>query len=177
MPLDEAYLRWLYSQVGSAESRNKATSYWVLLRLLYLKEFTWTIPKDQNRATNAKNLRTQFLRETGTKLSKHDREWLDMPASVLEVLLDLAFVLAFEGGGELHERFWELIGNLGLAECTDANPPEDHLVDHIIDKVMERDYAANGAGGFFPLTNMNGQQDQREVELWYQAQAYLLERM
>ena len=63
MPLDEAYFTWLYSQVGSVKNRNRAKTYWKLLRILHGKEFTWTnIEKDANRAKDGMNLRRDFLR-------------------------------------------------------------------------------------------------------------------
>lgn len=175
MPLDEAYFVWLYSQVGSVKLRNRSKTYWTLLRLLFQKEFTWPdrIERDANRAQDGKDLRRQFLQETGTKMDEPG--WLEYGCSFLEMLVALAWAVAFEGGGTQEERFWEMIKNLGLIECTDAHPPDEVIVNHIIDKVNERDYAPNGAGGLFPLKNSN--EDQRDVELWYQANAYLLERL
>lgn len=179
MPLDEAYLVWLYSQVGSVDIRNRSKTYWKLLRMLYSKEFTWVIAKDENRAHDGKDLRHEFVRDMQRVEGPiPDAQWMEMPASFLEMLVALAFRIAFDGGGEQPERFWELIKNLGLIDCTDANPPEDVIVDHILNKVIDRDYARNGAGGLFPLQRLpKNQKDQREVELWYQAQAYLLERL
>lgn len=174
MPLDETYFVWLYSQVGSVTLRNRSKTYWKLLRLLFKKEFTWRdIEKDGNRAQDGKDLRMQFLRETKTVVDEDG--WLEMGCSFLEMLIALAWKLAFEGGGEQSERFWEMIDNLGLLECTDAYPPEDVIVDHILNKVIDRDYSENGAGGLFPLQRTD--EDQRGIELWYQANAYLLERL
>jgi len=173
MPLDEAYFVWLYSQVGSVHNRNRSKTYWTLLRLLHKKEFTWSkkIEKDGNRAEDGRNLRTEFLRETKTRVTEPG--WLELGCSMLELLVALAWKLEFEGGGKQADWFWVLIDNLGLMECTDANPPEEDIIDHILTKVIQRDYAPNGAGGLFPLKDP--QQDQREVELWYQLNAYLLE--
>ena len=175
MPLDELYFVWLYSQVGSVKLRNRSKTYWALLRLLYKKEFEWVprIPKDENRAQDGKDLRREFLDQTGTVMDEAD--FLDQGCSVLEMFVALARKLEFEGGGTLAEWFWVLIDNLGLTECTDANPPEEAILDEILNKMIDRDYAPNGAGGLFPL--QNPEQDQREVELWYQANAYLLERL
>lgn len=175
MPLDETYFVWLYSQVGSVKNRNRSKTYWTLLRLLYKREFTWSnIDRDENRAQDGKDLRREFLRQTNTKLDEPG--WMELECSVLELMIALSWKLAFEGGGELRDWFWGLIDNLGLSECTDANPPEEGIINHILDKVIYRDYAPNGAGGLFPLNNSYNK-DQREVELWYQAQAYLLERL
>jgi hypothetical protein len=68
-----------------------------------------------------------------------------------------------------------MIGNLGLLGCVDADPPDESVISDIVDRVTDRRYATNGAGGLFPL--QNAEQDQRKIELWYQANAYLLERL
>jgi hypothetical protein len=174
MPLDEAYFVWLYSQVGSVDLKNKAKTYWKLLALLHEKEFTWTdeFEKDGNRAQDGKDLRREFLGSSGVK---PEGDFLEYGCSFLELLMALAFKLAFQSEVELKDWFWILIDNLGLLECTDANPPKKNIVYHILDKVIARDYAGNGAGGLFPL--QDAQEDQRSVELWYQGEAYLLERL
>lgn len=174
MPLDEMYFVWLYSQVGSVKNRNRSTTYWKLLRLLYQKEFTWSrkFDLDGNRAQDGKDLRGDFLRETNSLVDEPG--WLELECSMLELLIALSNKLAWEGDGEPKDWFWDMIKNLGLDECTDAHPPDPDIVDHILNKVINRDYAKNGAGGLFPL--MKPKQDQRDVELWYQANAYLLER-
>lgn len=175
MPLEEAYFVWLYGQVGSVTNRNRSKTYWKLLRLLHQKEFTWSRRKfenDGNRAQYGKDLRLDFLRETAIR--DDEPGWLEMGCSMLELLVALAIKLAFEGDGEPSQWFWDMMGNLGLTECTDAHPPDETIVNHILDKVINRDYAPNGAGGLFPL--LKPKQDQRDVELWYQANAYLLER-
>lgn len=177
VPLDEAYLIWLYSQVGSVKNRNRSKTYWKLLRLLYCKEFTWNeIDRDQNRAQDGKDLRHEFLRETDTVVLDTDDGWMEMGCSMLELLIALSRKLAFEADdGNAADWFWQLIDNMGLCECTDANPPDEIIVDRILNKIINRDYSPNGAGGLFPLDNT--EEDQREVELWYQANAYLLERL
>ena len=55
--LDEDYLTWLYSQVGSVKLRNKAKSHWSLLRQMYTKEFIWLIPNDDNLLEDGRDLR------------------------------------------------------------------------------------------------------------------------
>lgn len=176
VPLDEAYFVWLYSQIGSVEKRNLSRTYWKLLRLLYRKEFSWddeTMEKDGNRAQDGKDLRRRFLEETD--VVNDESGWLEMGCSMLELLIGLALRLEFTSGSDRAVWFWEMIANLGLTECTDADPPDEHIIEHVLNKVIDRDYLPNGAGGLFPLNTDNV--DQRGVELWYQANAYLLERI
>lgn len=184
MPLDEAYFVWLYSQVGTRETGNRAQMYWSLLRLLHKREFVWedNVPLDENRAIDGRDLRREFLDTYRGK--RITREFLDIGCSVLELLVALSRKLAFEVGDDEEGAatrywFWTLIGNLGLLECNDEHPPAKHILDEILDKMIFRDYSPNGAGGLFPLSKFDPKvdTDQREVELWYQAQNYLLERM
>lgn len=174
MPLDDDYITWLYSQVdGEVDSKNKATTYWTLLKLLYSREFTWSrrVAKDANRAHDGTDLRREFIREKD--ISRANPNWISMPCSVLEMMVALAFKLEWDSDGiSQGEWFWKLIDNIGLLECTDANPPDPRIVENVLDMVISRTYARNGAGGLFPLHQSD--HDQREVELAYQAQEYLL---
>lgn len=178
MPIDEAYFVWLYSQVGSVDRTNLSKTYWKLLRLLHDKEFTWdpkTIEKDGNRAQDGKDLRQQFLQETGKKVPAREKDWLTYGCSFLELLVALSWQLEFEGGETQADWFWVLIDNLGLTDCTDANPPNKGIVEVVMDIVIDRSYGPNGQGGLFPL--QHPEKDQRDVELWYQLNLYLLERL
>lgn len=177
MPLDEAYFTWLYSQVGSVDLRNRSKTYWKLLTLLYKKEFIWsTIEKDGNRAQDGRDLRQEFLDVTGTIMDEPG--WTDFPCSMLELMVALSRKLAFQGEGKPSDWFWGLIENLGLIECTDTTDVDQEIIEHILDKVIYREYAKNGAGGLFPLQRHSRRdKDQTQVELWYQAEAYLLERL
>ena len=62
-----------------------------------------------------------------------------------------------------------------MLNCTDLDWVEgvEEYVDNIIDTFLDRDYEANGDGGLFPL--LAPQEDQTEVELWYQLSAYYME--
>jgi len=64
--------------------------------------------------------------------------------------------------------------NLDLKKYNDDRPIPVKKVDDILDRVIHRKYKANGEGGFFPLKETNN--DQRDVELWYQMSEYVLER-
>lgn len=176
MPLDEAYFVWLYAQVGDTKTRTRSNQYWKLLTMLHRKPFTWDRRKmemDGNRASDGKDLRKEFLNNTGTALDEPD--WLNMECSFLEMLIALSWKLAFDGGGEPRDWFWRIIDNLGLLSCNDSHPPDEAIVDHILNRVINRTYAFNGAGGLFPLNEPVV--DQRGVQIWYQGQAYILERI
>lgn len=171
--LDEDYMVWLYSQVGSVKLRNKSKSHWSLIRQLYKKEFVWIIPNDDNRVEDGRDLRHEFLETCG--IYGAEPEWMGIGCSMLEMLIGLSRRLSFEAEGEPRVWFWHLIEMLDLEQYTDRmyNEVAEKRIDETLDTVIFRNYAPDGSGGLFPLNRPN--EDQREVEIWYQLNAYLLE--
>lgn len=168
--LDDQYLSWLYSQVGDVRVRNKSRTYWDLLTQLYSKQFVWLVPNDDNRVQDGLDLRYEWSLETGIT---PDSKWLDEGCSFLEMLIALSRRLAFEGQGHPPVWFWHLIGNLGLQDCTDRSKYNQGWVDAVVNNVILRTYEPNGRGGLFPMRYPK--HDQREVEIWYQMNEYLLD--
>lgn len=170
-PLDELYFEWLYSQVGSIDvNPHETATYWGLLRLLFTKEFVWFVPNDDNRAEDGKELRTEFSHDLVTKI---EQSWFKLGCSMLELLIAIARRLSFETDGEARVWFWHLINNIELKEYDDSSHIDELSVNEILDTVIWRTYRSNGQGGLFPLRRAD--KDQRNVELWYQLSAYLLE--
>lgn len=66
-----------------------------------------------------------------------------------------------------------MVRNVGLESLNDSVPINEEAVDEILNRVIWRQYDSNGNGGFFPLRDTVI--DQRDVELWYQANAYVIE--
>lgn len=170
--LDEEYLTWLYSQVGSVKTRDQQKTYWSLFRALFTKEFVWIIPNDDNRVEEGKYLRNEFMEDHDW--DEIDPDWFDMGCSMLEMLIALSRRLSFEAGGEPREWFFELLENLGLYDYTDSKTFSRDEVEDVLDSVIWRTYAYDGTGGLFPLQDPG--EDQREVEIWYQLNAYIMER-
>lgn len=171
-PLDETYLTWLYEHVASVKLKNPSRTYWKLLRVLFKTEFVWWVPNDDNRVEDGKDLREEFLAEH--ELDIEDQDWLNLGCSMLEMLIGLSRRLAFEAEGEPRIWFWEMIDNLGLYGYNDRENFADATVREILDQVIWRTYRRDGFGGLFPL--QEPKRDQTEVEIWYQLNAYLLER-
>lgn len=165
-PLDEQYLTWLQAQVRVPRAR-----YWKLLRQLYVTEFVWFVPNDDNRVADGKDLRHEFLEEK--HILEIDPDWLTLGCSMLEMLIGLARLWSFEEDLSVGFCFWRMIDNLGLSQCNDRQPNPQY-VSEVLDRVIWRTYEPDGTGGLFPLTDPH--YDQREVELWYQLCAYILER-
>lgn len=168
--LDDLYLTWLYSQVGDVKVRNKSRTYWNLFTQLYSKSFVWLVPNDDNRVQDGLDLRDQWTMESGIS---PDPQWMASDCSFLEMLVGLSRRLAFEGEGHPPVWFWHLIQNLGLHECTDRSRYNQSEVNDRLDIVIWRLYDPSGRGGLFPLRYPK--HDQREVEIWYQMNEYLLD--
>lgn len=171
--LDSRYLSWLQTLIGpSVHNRNPARSYSLLAEQLFMRSFEWSVPNDDNRIEDGRDLREEFLAESG---ARRDRRFLGADCSMLELLIALARRAEFESSKDSYTWFWQMIDNIGLRICTDdVYSDEIHdVVDDMLDQVINRTYEASGRGGLFPLNRPD--KDQREVELWYQLQAYLLE--
>lgn len=171
-PVDELYFRWLYKQVGSVTEKNPARSYLNLMRQLYQTEFVWFVPNDHNRAEDGRDLRLRFVHYSGVT---PDDDWMGLGCSMFEMLLGLSHRLSFEDGRKPKGWFWELIDNLGMTELTDKNYGDltHEAVEETLNRVVWRTYEPDGLGGLFPLEHPR--EDQREVEIWYQLCAYLLD--
>jgi hypothetical protein len=168
--LDEQYLIWLYSQVGNVRDRNRSRTYWNLFRQMYSIEFVWLVPNDDNRVEDGRALRWEWAAEAHISASG---DWWSRGCSFLEMLIALARRMAFETDSHAETWFWHMLNNLGLLECTDRTNYDQVEVDERIHAVIQRKYDRNGHGGLFPMRY--ARKDQRQVELWYQMNAYLLE--
>lgn len=171
--LDDLYFEWLYGLVGAVRNRNPERSYWSFTRQLYMKEFLWFVPNDDNRAEDGKELRYEFL--ATKKIEEFNPEWMTLGCSMLEMLIALSHRASFESDREPGEWFWIFVHNAGLEGFNDKryNALAAKEIDDKLDRIINRTYARNGKGGLFPLQHTR--KDQRKVELWYQLAEYLLE--
>lgn len=169
-PLEESYFRWLCAQVGSVDGKTHSR----MLEQLFFKEFVWFVPNDDNRAEDGRDLRIEFL---GPEREDVDPDFTSVGCCMLELFVGLARRASFEDMQEREQQywFWHLIKNADLYRFDDNKNPFFDTVDDILDKIIFRRYGPDGQGGLFPLKTSCD--DQREVELWYQLSAYLLERI
>lgn len=170
--LDERYFEWLYNLVAPGEDRDPSRSYLNLCGEMHRTPFEWFVSRDENRAEHGKELRDIFLDESGLDA---DNNWLSMDCSIFEMLVSLAEAAAFQTEETPHEWFWIMVKNIGLHNYTDEvySDSVHSSVVATLRRVVYREYQENGRGGLFPLRKPRG--DQREVELWYQLSAYLIE--
>ena len=161
------YFEWLCGLVASRETDHHYT---VLLKELDSIPFTWLIANDDNRARDGIGLREEYADYTGP-----NRE-----CSMLEMLIALARRIDFELSKPDEDvdftakYFWEMIDNLGLMAYDDASYvglDGTFCCNTIISALLNREYSRTGAGGLFPLKH--SREDQRNLEIWYQMNAYI----
>lgn len=174
--IDQLYFEWLYSIIENSREVRPEKSFWLLAEQLHNKEFKFFVPNDDNRAADGKDLRDVFMAEQ----SVHG--YLNGPCSMLEMLIAMAERMNFQV--ELFEEFetgvgewfWILMRNIELHEFDDERYLDQDprgYVDTVLEVVIERRYSHSGDGGLFPLDC--ALDDQRDVELWYQMSAWLME--
>lgn len=165
----ETYLNWLEPQLRDENS--PTGEYWGLVNLMFDKEFTWSVPHDDNRIADALELRNEFCHETHCRRSQLNRLG---PCSFLEVLIGLSRRLEFIAGGNPSGWAWVLLTNLELDKMKDPlTPRKIDQINLLMDIVIERKYAPDGQGGFFPLAWPD--EDQTRIELWYQMNYFVEE--
>lgn len=174
-PLDELYFKWLYRQVGSTRAKDPKKTYWSLLRHLFTTEFVWFVPNDDNRVEDGKDLRLEFRNDN--HIHDIDPDWMSQGCSFLEMMVALSRRLAFQTESRPAWWFWHLMDNLELSFLTDAQYAKEkpeRYIQSVLEAVIWRTYRYDGKGGLFPL--QYPERDQCDVEIWYQLNAYLIER-
>ena len=190
--INEEYFQYLYTRFGHHYGTSE-DQYRILFKTLNRIEYYWTIPRDENRASDAYALRNEFYNYYIAMNSvRDDAEQIIIPpcaeiltgsCSVLEVLCALA--ARFENdiahndsiGNRETKWFWEMMDNLGFQKYVDRVMTSENsfAVIRKIQDVLDRRYNPNGVGGMFPRINPYVP-DQRDLELWYQISGYFSER-
>ena len=170
--INDEYFEWLCELIDSKRF-SKRVSYRKLLMRLHDIEFTWFIPKDDNRADDGIQLRRRFA------LVRNDislQRYLQGPCSVLEMMVALAvrceeYIMDdAQMGNRTGQWFWGMIHNLGLSPMTDSKF-DKNFVDDAIARLLNREYEPDGKGGLFTVKHCN--HDMRTVEIWWQLSWYL----
>lgn len=169
--VNDGYFNWLCELID-ARRFSRRVSYRKLLMRLHNIEFTWFIPRDDNRANDGVQLRRKYALERDD-LSL--QQYLHGPCSVLEMMIALAIRYeTFMDDDSLGDRsgqwFWGMINNLGLSPMTDSEFDRD-LVDKAIARLLNREYEPDGRGGLFTVRHCS--HDLRTVEIWVQFSYYL----
>lgn len=169
--IDE-YFEWLINVVCGERYSNKI-SYRKLLSHLHAITFTYSIPRDINRAEDGIDLRYRFALEH--EYSDTPR-CLNGPCSVLEMMVALSIrceetIMDDPNiGNRTTQWFWSMVTNLGLGSMTDDRF-DIQYVDDVIDRFLKREYEPDGKGGLFRIKRCT--YDLRNIEIWRQLCWYL----
>jgi hypothetical protein len=166
----EDYIRWLEPQLRD-EQANWDKSYWGLVDALFSQPYRALIAMDKNRMADGLALRVDYMRLENIRPSLMPDFG---PCSFLEVLIGLSYRLEFLAEGPAAGWAWHLLCNLELDRMGDPfTASKQRKTQAIMDTVIERRYDPDGTGGFFPL--VWNEDDQTQIELWYQMNAYAIE--
>lgn len=157
---DEAYFLWL---CGKVRMDDPERGYLGALRVMYDDEFSERtavlVGNDFNRIEDGLALRDSYDGRTPSG-----------PCSSLEMIVALAGRMSIDMGFmSTDDWFWAMIHNLQI----DRHRWDDRAVSDILRNFRKRWYMSDGLGGLFPL--YSPVEDQRNVEIWYQMQAYYTE--
>lgn len=153
-------------------------AYTELLAALHRIPFRYTIPMDGNREADGINLRYRF----GYEREYEDyviAQCLDIPpCSVLEMMTALAIrceeIMERADNAKLTgEWFRSMLVSLGLMGMNNAHI-DISVVHQIVTRFLDREYDRDGRGGLFTVSRKC---DMRTVELWYQMQYWLDEKI
>lgn len=172
----DPYYDWLCILIG-LNKNIPGRNYKEMISAMHQAEFKPKLEMDQNRGADGLQLRVDFMNEHGPYGSSVNRG----PCTILEFMIGLAkrmsFLMRGEGNhGRTEYFFWKMVENLGLKKVTDEQWYDlngDFFLEDAIWRINERQYAEDGSGGIFPLRRPR--EDQRNVEIWYQMNAWLLE--
>lgn len=175
--VQDEYFEWLYDIV-SKQRAHEDISYRKLFMLLHDIEFTFVIPNDVNRAKDGIDLRYKFSIYNDYDPYMINRDILDGPCSVLEMMVALAIrceeAIMYDTtyGDRTGQWFWGMLNNLGLGHMIDSKFNE-RVAKHKIYDFLDREYFPDGRGGLFWINDC--EEDLRNVEIWTQLCWYLNE--
>ena len=173
--ISNAYFEWMYDLV-CGKRYSKSISYRKLLSLLHGTEFTYIIPKDENRAEDGIDLRYRFAYDHAD--IENAELYLSGPCSVLEMMVSLAIrceetiMCDPDVGDRTGQWFWGMIVSLGLGSMSDSRF-DRRFVELTISRFLNHEYEQNGHGGLFTLRHCD--RDLRTAEIWQQMCWYLNE--
>lgn len=154
--------------------------YFLLAVHLHTIEFTPIFPNDENRAIEGMNLRSNWALYSSafsdySCLDKHGCSFLEMLVA-LSISIDQELMCSpYDDLDRSQDWFWVIMNNLGFDSFNDACW-DAKCLEHVtktLYNINHRTFDSDGKGGLFPLKNP--QTDQRTTEIWYQANAFVIE--
>lgn len=176
--IPKCYRLWLYNLVTNDNWNHiPEGDYYQLIQYLDETDYYWSVPLDEDRATNGIALRRRWAKETGIPEEDVNFVFQDRRCSVLEMLVAICLdaeeriMWDFDIGNQSSRWFWMIMGNLGIACMNDILFDYDY-VEQSINKMLNRDYEYDGTNGG-PFIVPNPRRDLRQVNYWMQFMWYL----
>ena len=169
----ELYYNWLIDKVAVTPALKQ--NYSKLLRALWDIDFTYTIPRDENREMDGLRMRITFENKTFIKL---DLEDIDKRCSVLEMMVALACrcddQLMWDDtiGSRASDWFFIMIDSMGLIGMKNSCFDYGYTIG-IVNAMLLRYYKPDGRGGLF-ITN-DPTYNMPDKEIWFQMSKFLTE--
>lgn len=193
------YFNWLCVIVHADNYADK--KWYILAKTLHDIEFYWTVPNDENRATDGIKMREVWL--STLKSEAEDLgvvvdlplDALNGPCTMFEMMVGLSsriesdIMQRDDAGNRTSMWFWFMFHNL-VSWYRDDNqwwyrelhddsitPYGRDVIKEMVRKCLDREYKPNGSDGcLFPVvTNAGDIVDRKDIELWYQAQDWVRE--
>lgn len=169
--INELYFKWLCELVCD---KHRGKYFGRLLETLHMREFTWLMNLDADRASDGVSMREKFAYYHNLELDIVLEE-LEGPCSVLEMMVGLAYRVENQIMGEVGDEdvgrwFWNMVDNMYLGNMDNGNYDELY-VQQSIDILLDRNYQRNGSGGLYLIADSD--RDAREMTIWAQMCHYL----
>ncbi len=174
--IEELYYKWLMALAFPNEAFQD--QYSDLLMLLYETPYEWDkrFPLDENRYIDGLNLRASFAYKTRLPLQIVS-ESIVGPCNMLEMLCAFGVridndIMANPATGYDHGYYWvqRMLKSLGVLRYS-KNAWSPYEVRHALTNFMARNYAANGNGGLFYISD--SEKDLRAMSIWDQMCYYI----
>lgn len=173
----QAYFEYLYWMLCENKDVGFIT-YRQLFEHLHKAVFTYSVPKDGNRASDGVELRRRFYFDQDVQIYSlaECEEYLTGECSMLEMLAALALrceetIMSDPAyGNRTKTWFWNMLMTMGIGSMPDDKFNETKF-NHVMYRVINREYRHDGTGGLFKIPN--APEDLRQVEIWTQMLWYL----
>lgn len=177
--MPEAYMNWIKYDI----LRHKIYDSYHYEKLLYTLVGLQFVPynrMDENRLTDARDLKYRFARAKHFPEALMDETLKSFGGSVLEVLIALSLRIYEETTSGFPvvikpaDLFWTMIETMHLENQVDSDFDENHVI-FVVQRMMNHDFERNGDGGLFRISS-DSPHDMRTADIWYQAQWWVTEQ-
>ncbi len=166
------YYIWITNLIKNSQTKR----YKRLYDYLHDYPYRWTDVYDENRAYDGFALRERFGLLNDIPI-EDIYSWIDDdPCSLFEMMVGLAFrceetiMEDFDKGDRTETWFRVMTDSMGLSKFTNTAFSTAEI-DFIVERMLNKEYAADGNGGLFYIPNCD--KDLREYEIWYQLSFFL----